>query len=261
MRTLSFSDIHLDAVTAGKPRRAEVLEFLQNVFNVLSQQNIDLLIFAGDAHDPGGLLDPLYTSDLIRYMFAFLRAVSCPVVVAVAGNHDVVDTSEMFLGSPVTALTPLRAAVGACLTNEWAARMHIFDRPFTRRINANYAVLGLPYVSRVHLPSLERWEAHAFEQADEYVARGVKVIVVGHKIVPGARMGSESREMAKGQDQIFPFDRVMRLNPALVINGHYHAHQEFNHESFTIRVPGSPVRFTFGEIDDTAKGVFLAVLP
>lgn len=260
MRVLAFSDIHLDAVTAGRPRLSEVLTFLDQVFHIVQHENVDVVIFSGDAHDPGNVKDALYSSQLLRYMFQYLRCASAPQVVCVAGNHDVIDTDELYLGSPVTTLTPVRAAAVACLPPDQAQRLHVFDRPFTRMLRPGYALLGLPYLSRAHAAKMDVWESHAFDTAQDYSSAGVKIIVVGHKVVPGARMGSESAEMAKGQDQLFPFDRVMRLNPALVINGHYHASQDVLHESYTISIPGSPVRFTFGEIEDTIKGVFFAVL-
>lgn len=256
MKLLAFSDVHLDAVTAGKSRREEVLTFLTNATVLVEKNDVDLVVFAGDAHDPGSFLDAMYAADLIRRFTAFPRLSKKPVFVAIAGNHDVVDTSELVLGSPVTSLTPLRVAV-TCVDTQLAERMFIFDRPFTRKLSAHVAVLALPYVSRAHSAVLAGWEAHAFKVAREYIAEGLKLIVVGHRVIPGARMSSESIEMARGQDQLFPVEEVEKLNPALVINGHYHARQVVTLGSLSIQIPGSPVRFTFGEVDEIEKGVLL----
>lgn len=257
MKALVFSDIHLDAVTAGAARRAEVLEFVGTAMELAIRHEVELVVFAGDAHNPGSLLDPLYTADLIRRIFAFARATLQFIVVAVAGNHDVVDTSELFLGSPVTTLTPVRAAAIACLSSEEAARVHVFDRPYTRMIAPGWAVLALPYVSRVHATNWDAWDRHAFGTAQRYVDDGVRLIVVAHRVVPGAQISSESIEMAKGQDLIFPFDEVAKLKPAFVINGHYHSRQTVEHDGLSISIPGSPLRFTFGEAEQVAKGVMI----
>lgn len=257
MRALLFSDIHLDAVTAGRARRNEVLRFIDAAVTHACQEKIELIIFSGDAHDPGSVLDPLYTSDLIRRFFACVRAEHAPAIVAVAGNHDVVDTSELYLESPVTTLTPIRAAAVSCLTAEDRLRVNVFDRPDTSIVAPGVAVLGLPYVSRVHLKACVAWDRHAFEKAKGFVRDGNKLVVVAHRVVPGAQISSESLEMAKGQDQQFPFEAVAALEPCLVINGHYHARQIVKRDGLSIVVPGSGLRFTFGEASEERKGFCL----
>lgn len=259
MKLLAFSDIHLDAVTAGKPRRAEVLEFLGRVVDIARTQAVDVVVFAGDAHDPGQVTDALFASDLIRWGTNLVRARFAPSFVAVAGNHDVVDSSETFLSEPVTSLTPLRVAA-QCMSQEEAARVHVFDRPHIRVVKEGWAVLGLPYLSRAHSRMHEEWDALAFRQAQAFVDKGGKLIVVGHRTIPGAQISSETSEMARGRDQVFPIDQVKRLKPALVINGHYHMRQTFVWDQLPIEIPGSPIRFTFGEIEQTQKGVLLATL-
>lgn len=257
MRVLVFSDIHLDAVTAGRERLSEVRSFLTEAWHVAEKNKVDVVIFAGDAHDPASMHDALYTSELLRMLATYVRAPWNPIMVLVAGNHDVVDTSELFLGSPITTLSPLRAAM-ALLPPDQTEKVHIFDRPFTRKITNEWAVLGLPYISRAHSASIEVWDHHAFECAREYAGKGMKLIVAGHRVVPGAAISSETTEMARGQDQLFPVERVAALSPALVINGHYHARQVVQVGGLDVHIPGSPLSFTFGEADEVAKGVLLA---
>lgn len=263
MKLLVFSDIHLDAVTAGKSRRSEVLEFLGRVVDIARTQAVDSVVFAGDAHDPGQVSDALFAADLIRWTTNLVRSRFAPSFVAVAGNHDVVDSSERFLMEPITSLTPLRAAA-ACLSEQESQRVHVFERPHLRHISDGnggaYGVLGLPYVSRAHAKMHVEWDELAFKQAQAFVDAGGKLIVVGHKTIPGAEMSSESVEMARGRDQIFPFEQVSRLKPVLVINGHYHRRQTVKWGGVEIVIPGSPLRFTFGEIEEAEKGVLLVDL-
>jgi hypothetical protein len=148
--------------------------------------------------------------------------------------------------------------MGVCLPSDLAERMHIFERPLTQRVNKAWAVLALPYVSRAHQSALPGWLDHAFKQAHEYSDDGLKLIVVAHLVIPGARISSESIEMARGQDQLFPFERVAALDPAIVFNGHYHAKQVVKSHGLSLVIPGSPVRFTFGEAEEVEKGVVLA---
>lgn len=249
MKLLAFSDIHLDAVTAGCSRRAEVLEFLARVSDISLAAGVDIVAFAGDAHDPGNLLDPLFTSDLLRVFGELSHLGGSPAVIAVAGNHDVVDTSELYDGSPVTTLTPLRAS--------HLDRVRVFDRPHAAVVIPGWAVLGLPYISRAHAEVAAEWDRVAFEQARRLVKAGNRLIVIGHRTVPGAVFSSESVEMTRGRDQDFPFDHIQALKPALVLNGHYHKRQLIRNGDLTVAVPGSPIRFTFGEASEVSKGVML----
>jgi exonuclease SbcD len=252
VRLMAFSDIHLDATTAGKARRAEVVEFLASARKIATDEKVDLVVFGGDAHDSGWLADPLFSAELISGIMKFDQP-----VVAVAGNHDVVDTSELFHEQPVTTLTPLRAAA---MFSSRSPSVKVFDRPACQWVSAEWVVLGLPYLSRAHAALNEKWLGQAFKEAQMHVAAGKKLIVVGHLVVPGAVMGSESVEMAKGQDQLFPLASVEALKPALVINGHYHARQVVKLGQLEVVIPGSPLRFTFGEAAEVSKGVCIVEL-
>lgn len=258
MKLLAFSDIHIDAVTAGRPRKAEVVAFLNSVHNIAIEQDVDLVIFGGDAHDSGWLLDPMYSAELI---FGLLR-IPQPLV-AIAGNHDVIDTSELFLDQPITTLTPVRAAsmfAAPIISRGHTRRVTVMDKPRVVEAIPGWAVLGLPYVSRAFAAQNEAWLDEAFLAAKELQAAGKQIIVVGHLVVPDAAMGSESVEMAKGQEQMFPFHRVDWLKPAFILNGHYHARQIVKTSGMKIVIPGSPLRFTFGEAAEVSKGVCIVEL-
>ena len=250
MKLLAFSDIHLDAVTAGRPRKGEVVRFIEQVRSIAIDQQVDLVIFAGDAHDPGALLDPMYSAELIFGLMQF----QVPLV-AIAGNHDVVDTTELFLNQPITTLTPLRAA------SMFSQRpVRVLEMPMVVEPIPGWVVVGLPYVSRAFAACNATWLDGVFAQAEQRVSEGARAIVVGHMVVPDALIGSESVEMAKGQEQMFPFARVGRLQPAFVLNGHYHARQIVKTWGLQIAIPGSPLRFTFGEAAEVSKGVLIVEL-
>lgn len=258
MNVLAFSDIHLDAVTAGKSRRLEVVSFLDSVARFVADRKTELIIFSGDAYNPGSLMESMYCADFLRRMLSLAKGDHEPLVVAVAGNHDVVDTSELFLSEPLTTLTPLHSAAVHALDFENPGRLVVFNRPKVVVCDKQgFAVLGLPYLSRAHAKSRAKWMEMAFESALQAKKSGLKLIVVSHLVIPGARMGSESYELARGADQLFPFAEVARLRPTLVLNGHYHMRQIIEADGFEIIIPGSPLRFTFAETEDVSKGLTL----
>lgn len=253
MKVLAFTDIHLDAVTAGRARRAEVLVFLERVQQIFESYRPEVVVFCGDAHDAGSLLDPLYSADLIRTLLGFRLAIT----VAIPGNHDVLDTSEMFEDQPVSTLTPVRAASAFCSDS-----VHVIERPKLTLLFGKWAVIALPYVAKAHKDRNQQWLDETFEDATQLASKGWSFIVVSHLVVPDARLGSESLEMAKGQDQMFPFERVAALGRSvkLVLNGHYHAQQHVQTQDVELVLPGAPVRFTFGELAHVSKGVYVAEL-
>jgi len=252
MKFLAISDLHLDAVTAGRPRRAEVVEYLRDAHAAAVREDVDAVIFSGDAFDPGGPLEAYNSALLISALMAFTAQRR---LIAIAGNHDVLDTSELFEGSPITTLTPLRVAAHY---SEDVGLVNVFEYPCFEEID-DYGVLALPYVSRAHSARMPNWVEEAFGAAARFAALGGRIIVVAHLVIPGATLGSESIEMARGQDQVFPFEAVAVLKPALVINGHYHARQEvLGPSDVLIQIPGSPLRFTFGEVEDERKGILIA---
>lgn len=248
MKLLIISDLHIDAVTLGVERRPELLEYLQRVTAAAWDEKVDVVVFAGDAHDPGLMLAPQYTYDLIQWFGELARISRKRCLIGIAGNHDVVEVSW-----PLTTLTPVAAALGDVT--------FIAETPDAISIDSEgVTFLLLPYIARAVLEcgsilrgSRTPQEAldAAFLTAHRARRRGDRVVVVGHRTVPGALVGSESIEMSRGRDYDLPLDELRALEPALVINGHYHRPQVVPGPGFDIVIPGSPLSFT---TDDPASG-------
>lgn len=243
MKILLTSDWHLDAVTAGFARVDELRAYVRELGRVLEAAHasspFDAVFFLGDAHDPGGMLASLFTSIVIdaARMFGDWTPEGS---IWIAGNHDVIESSRL-----VTTLSPL-----AAVSDRLGAR--VYELPGFTTIG-RLGVLALPYVSRVTSSTsayIEALEA-AYGAAE---AHDGPVGVIGHLTVPGALMGSESREMARGRDVDFPAMRVAALSPVFVANGHYHDAQIVEYGELRVIIPGSPARLTFGERNDGEKG-------
>jgi DNA repair exonuclease SbcCD nuclease subunit len=255
MRLLATSDWHLDAMTLGHPRRDELLSYLKRLLRAVVEEEIDVVVFAGDAADPGSMLGCRYEADLIRWFFELAMASRLKMLLAVAGNHDVVEVS-----SPLTTLTPAREALRPEMTNR--VLVVVNEVPGVVRVREhNVAFLALPYVARAWADAEARGEQTvtgpehcmdvAFASAQKLRDEDCELVVVGHRTVPTARLGSESMEMSRGRDVDLPIDRIAALRPALVINGHYHRPQVVQIGGIEVVIPGSPLSFT---TDDPAAG-------
>lgn len=256
MKLLLTSDWHLDAVTAGVRRLGEFDAYLEAVIETIEEESIDHVFVLGDYFDPGTMRAHELTALLLEIAG---RLAERPVanVVFIAGNHDVVESSEGW-----TTLSPLVTALkwGFCAGE--SARLHVMQLPGAIVLSnsadgdPSLVVLCLPYVSRA-MQSKSGTGGYnvAYPMSDAaQLSEKLKVplVVLGHLTVPGAVLGSESKEMARGRDVDLP--RLAELNPALVANGHYHRCQIVKCGGVDVVIPGSPMRFTFGERDDQQKG-------
>jgi exonuclease SbcD len=242
VKLLVTSDWHIDAVTFGVPRRRELLAYTQKLRTVIRDEAVDVVIVAGDMFDPGGMLGSQYAADVINEFRSLAHLTRTRTLLAIAGNHDVVETDQL-----VTTLTPAACA----FAESTADRIYVAERPTLLSFDG-VSFLLLPYVARAYG---ER-SATAFEAARQLVEQSGteerrRLVVVGHLTIPGARMGSESHELARGRDDNFPVERIAALKPDLVFNGHYHRPQIVDVGPFEIVIPGSPLSFA---TDDEAQG-------
>lgn len=243
------SDWHLDATTAGVERLGDFRFYLSELEAEMKCElnQPDYFFFLGDAFDPGQKLGPKYTALLVE---ASERLTDCTRKgsVWVAGNHDVIEENTGH-----TTLSPL-AEWRRQITpdpNKW-----ILEEPTAFELQADddarLAVLALPYVARAAYDE-EVLDA-AFERAHFYKKNKYEIIVLSHLTVPGATLGSESKELARGRDVDFPFVRVADLEPILIAQGHYHEAQVVESHGLEILIPGSPYPLTFGEARDENNG-------
>lgn len=243
MRICLTSDWHIDATTAGRPRLRELHSYIDRV---VAGGPYDWVFFLGDAADPGGRLAARYGYEMIKAA-GRLHEVASKGSVWIAGNHDVIETDEAF-----TTLSPLRAHA------EVVSGMHVYERPAFVELSDAFGLMVLPYVSRAFEMTDEYHASigEAYGAAAEHRDRGSAAWrgVIGHLSVPGAAMGSESEEMARGRDVDFPRMDIARIEPTFVANGHYHFPQVVKGGGLEIIIPGSPMRFTFGERESSHKG-------
>lgn len=260
MRVLVTSDWHLDAVTAGVPRREEVLAFAAKILRVAIDAKPDLFLHLGDWYTPGSMRDALYASDISRFIAAMGR-VLLPRAghVYLAGNHDELDLFDREhpnldpAGADPDRRLPVSTLTAVDVWMPVGGR--VCEVPTAIALPNDWALLALPHCA----PVLGIDYAQAVRERAAMDPRA-KWIVASHLTIPGAMLGSESRELARGRDDLLPIDEIAKLSPRLIVNGHYHRPQVVPSAAGDIVIPGSPVRMTFAERNDP-KGYLLIDLP
>lgn len=258
IRLLHFADLHLgvenygriDPTTGLSTRLMDFLHAYDQVVDYALENDIGLVIFAGDAYrtrDP----NPTYQREFARRIRR-LSTAGIPTVL-VAGNHD----------------TP--SAMGRAITVEIFATLEVENVHVAKRLevivietrDGPVQIVALPWVTRSALLARSEYKNKSLEEINQLILEKVVNIVEGpdglisqlnpalptilaaHATVQGAVYGSE-RSVMLGQEVILP--PGLAKNPALdyVALGHIHKHQVLN-ENPPVVYAGSIERIDFGE--------------
>ena len=260
MKLLHFADAHIDMANYGRhdPQTGlplRVLDFLKSLDTIVDaaiSENVDMVIFAGDAYKDRSPA-PTFQREWGRRIIRLSRA-GIPTFLLV-GNHDM---------SP---------AVGR------AHAIHEFDTlqiPYVRvlqkpgflsadELGLPVQLIAIPYISRsglmaaLEVSGVDRIEVYSeiekrltdlmmewLENADP----GLPIILVAHASVQGASYGSE-RTVMLGADFVLPASLVKDKRLDYVALGHIHKPQDLNEGRHPpVIYPGSIERVDFGEAKD-----------
>jgi exonuclease SbcD len=255
IRLLHFADLHLGVENYGRidpqtglfSRLTDFLRSLDQVVDHALEQEMDLVIFAGDAYksrDPS----PTYQREFAKRIQR-LSAAGIPTVLVV-GNHDtpnalgranaveIFDTLEVenvvVAKRPATYCLETKSGPIQIVTLPWVVRSTLLARE-------EYKNLNLEEVNALILEKIENIIAEEVVGLD----LAVPAVLAAHGSVFGATYGSE-RSVMLGQEVILP--RSMVTNPAFdyVALGHVHKHQVLC-EQPPVVYAGSIERIDFGE--------------
>lgn len=251
------ADWHLGHTLFGRSREYEHAAFLRWLTAMLAEEEVDLLVVAGDVFDsvsPSGAAQAL--------LFEFLASLRARVpeidVVIVAGNHD----SPARLAAP----DPVLRSLGVRIVGGVPWRKNEIDAsslviPVQARGEPVAWVAAVPYLRASDLPP----DADDGCDATSRIARGTRwvygevarhveavreedqaLIVTGHCHLGGAMVskGSE-RAVLGGLAGALPLG-VFPAEASYVALGHLHLAQRLS-EAPLVRYSGSPIPLAFGE--------------
>lgn len=258
MKILHTSDWHIGRTLYGRKRYEEFGAFLTWLTKTIQQNNIDVLLVAGDIFDTSA---PSNRAQALYYRFLSQMAdSSCRHVVVIAGNHD----SPSFLDAPKELLKTLHVHVvgsaTSCTEDEVVVLHNEQETP-------ELIVCAVPYLRDGDIRIAEAGEsvedkerklidgirthyaavAGLAEQKRKELGTDIPIVGTGHLFTAGGQTvdGDGVRELYVGSlahvtAGIFPSCfNYMAL-------GHLHVPQKVS-GSETIRYSGSPIPMGFGE--------------
>ncbi len=258
MKVLHTSDWHIGRVLYGRKRYDEFRALLSWLAELIEEQNIDILLVAGDVFDnstPSNHAQELYYRFLCR-----VAASSNRRVVVTAGNHD----SPSFLDAPRELLKSLNVHVVGCASDSPAEEAIVLSGPDDE---PRLIVCAIPYLRDRDIRTAEAGESvedkerkiiegirthyrlvcEAAQQKRTLLKKPVPIVAMGHLFTAGGRTvdGDGVRELYIGSLAQVRTDVFPECIDYLAL-GHLHVPQTVGGSDF-IRYSGSPLPIGFGE--------------
>ncbi len=267
IKLLHFADAHIDMANFGRHdpesglpvRVMDFLKSLDTIVDTAIAEEVDLVLFAGDAYKDRNPA-PTFQREWGRRIMRLSRA-GVPTLLLV-GNHD---------------LSPALGRAHALETFDTleVPGVRVIDRPtflHPEDLNLPIQILALPWISRsglmAHLEVRGSDPAQIYRELEERLTELVNqwleavdptlpVILTAHASVQGAKYGGE-RTVMLGGDLVLSGSMVRDQRLDYVALGHIHKPQNLNANSDKplgydhppVIYPGSIERVDFGEAKD-----------
>jgi DNA repair protein SbcD/Mre11 len=246
MRILHTADWHLGRTLEGRSRLAEQSDFLQELHSIVRDQEIDMVLIAGDVYDsvnPPAAAEEMFYDSLAELVEGGRRQ-----VVVISGNHDHPDR--------LAASGPLALKQGITLIGLPVAQRYTFQIPRTGELAKLFA---LPYPSEARLRELLMDEGGEEQLRSAYSQRVAQLLrqgtsdfghdsvnlVMSHLYALGGAESESERPIQVGGAytvDVSAFD-VPAQYAAL---GHLHRPQTIK-APIPVRYCGSPLAYSFSE--------------
>jgi len=260
IKVFHLADVHLGVENYGQldpntglfSRLSDFLTAVDQVIDAASQEQADLVVFAGDAYktrDPS----PTYQREFARRIRRLSQA-GLPTVL-IAGNHDVPNAAG-------------RAHTLEIFRTLEVDNVHVARDPGVFDIETAHGpvqVGTLPWIVRSGLLTRQEFKNKSLEEINAALVERVEMILNGehglvsrlrediphilavHGTVHGATYGSE-RSVMLGQEMVLPLQLLKNPHWDYVALGHIHRHQAIEADRFPpVVYSGSIERIDFGE--------------
>ncbi|MCB2359047.1 exonuclease SbcCD subunit D [Clostridium estertheticum] len=279
MRILHTSDWHLGKTLEQYSRLEEQEEFLKEFIEIVKDNDIDLVLIAGDIYDNGN--PPARAEKMFYSTISDITSSGKTAVLVIAGNHDNPER--------LVAASPLAYEHGVILLGEpkSIARQGVFGE-FNRSNNYDFeiiesgegyielrirgekaVIITLPYPSEKRLNEVLTTELNDEDRQKSYSDRIGEVfddlslkyrddtinLVISHLYVMGGEeSGSERSIQLGGSLSVSPSKFPEKAQYCAL--GHLHRPQKVPGTKGKIRYSGSPIQYSKSEIN-YSKGAYI----
>jgi len=261
MKILHFADAHIDMANYGRhdPQTGlplRVIDFLKSLDTIIDTaiaEQVDLVVFAGDAYrdrTPAPTFQREWGRRIMRLSRANIRTL------LLVGNHDL--SPALGRAHAIEEFSTLEVPrVRVIDKPDWLGPDELWDLPLQ--------VIALPWVTRSGLMATlglsaadpSKVYAEIEERLNELVQHwlgladpGLPVILTAHASVQGAKFGGE-RAVMLGADLVLSAGMVKDPRLSYVALGHIHKPQDLNQGNQPpVIYPGSIERVDFGEAQE-----------
>ncbi|MFN3309161.1 MAG: exonuclease subunit SbcD [Anaerolineales bacterium] len=261
VKILHFADAHIDLANFGRHdpqtnlplRTLDFLRSLDEIVNTAIEEQVDLVLFAGDAFKDRNP-SPTFQREWGKRMMRLSRA-GIPTLLLV-GNHD------------MTPAIGRAHALDAFQTLE-VPHIYVIDQPKLLLPNdldgLPLQIMALPWLSRSRLIAALNLSPADLKKIDEAIDQRLRLvfedwfnqidptlptIFTAHATVEGAKYGAE-RSVMLGNDLVLNLGLLRDRRLDYVALGHIHFAQDLNQGGHPpIIYPGSIERVDFGEAED-----------
>lgn len=276
MRIIHTSDWHLGKTLETRQRLPEQEQFLDLLCDIVSSEGADMVVVAGDIFDgpnPPAAAEELYYDALERLADGGQRA-----VVVIAGNHDNPEriraanplaarhgisligypSEDLGLGGPEGGARRVRSGPGwleiYCPKPDETAFIVTLAYPSESRLNQ---VFGETLDDRIRQMAYSDRVGELLTNSIKGASTGAIRMVLGHLFTAGGRESDSERQIQLGgalavHPQAFASADYIAL-------GHLHRPQQVVASAVPCRYSGSPLAFSFSEVDHQKEVVLLDV--
>ncbi len=251
MKILHTSDWHIGQKFMGKSREEEHKAFFSWLFETIKENNIDMLIVAGDIFDTG--TPPNYALELYYNFLKQLFSLSELTVIITAGNHDSVST----LKAPKQLLEVMNVFVITSGDESEDELIPIYKDeklqgiicavPFLRDSVVRKATAGETMTEKeISLnKGIKQHYKDVYEKAKELSTdKKIPIIATGHLTTVGSRTSESERDIYIGGTLDIGGDFLGQYFDYVAL-GHLHINQTVRVSH--VRYSGSPIPLSFSE--------------
>ncbi|MGE6630909.1 exonuclease subunit SbcD [Bacillus sp. NPDC077027] len=247
MRILHTADWHLGKTLEGRSRLEEQAEFLDELYRIVKDEKIDVVVMAGDAFDT--VNPPARAEQLFYESLSALSDKGRRQVVVISGNHD----------------NPDRLSAASPLTNERG--IHLIGYPTNDIIRVDVpsaserlsiAALAYPSEARLNEVLAETFDEkllrdhydlkirQTFEHLSHQFQKDTVNIATSHIYVAGGSQTDSERPIEVGGAYTVAAESLPQA-ACYVALGHLHRPQTIKRAKTIARYSGSPLAYSFSE--------------